>query len=62
MRTLSCLATFLAASPALAHPGHVESAGGHSHWFELAVGALVLALIAGWLVSKLRKRPVADNG
>lgn len=62
MRTLLILVTIFAISPALAHPGHVESSGGHSHWFELAVAGLVLALVVGSFVSRLRKRPVADNG
>ncbi|HUF87563.1 MAG TPA: DUF6732 family protein [Thermohalobaculum sp.] len=36
----------LLATPALAHPGHVAEAGGHSHWY--VPGALGLALmIAG---------------
>ncbi len=36
----------LAATPALAHPGHYAESAGHSHW--LAAGALALAcLIAG---------------
>jgi hypothetical protein len=44
------LATFLTAaglaSGALAHPGHLASAGGHGHW-ELLGGIAVLALAVG---------------
>ncbi len=36
----------LAATPALAHPGHYAEAGGHSHW--LAAGAFVIAGAALW--------------
>jgi hypothetical protein len=63
MRSLAFLLTILTTGPALAHPGHVEASGGHSHWFELAVGGIVLVLAAGWLISRiLRKSPVTDNG
>ncbi|HMB48718.1 MAG TPA: DUF6732 family protein [Afifellaceae bacterium] len=62
MRTLILLATVLTTFPALAHPGHVETAGGHSHWFELAVGGLVLAFLVGWLIARICKNPVTDNG
>jgi len=63
MRSLAFLLTILTTGPALAHPGHVEASGGHSHWFELAVGGIVLVLFAGWLISRiLRKSPVTDNG
>ena len=63
MRSLALLLTIVTTAPALAHPGHLEASGGHSHWFELAVGGIVLVLVAGWLLSKvLRKSPVTDNG
>jgi len=62
MRSLSLLVPFLIASPALAHPVHVGTEGGHSHWFELAVGGIAVLALAVWLVSKLRKNPVSDNG
>ena len=42
----------LAASPALAHPGHIAESAGHSHWLGLL--ALVLALlVAGRLALHL---------
>lgn len=45
----------LAATPALAHPGHYAEAGGHSHW--LAAGALALAfVIAGAALWRRRAR------
>ena len=43
--TVATLA-MLAATPALAHPGHYAESAGHSHW--LAAGALGLAFaVAG---------------
>ena len=68
MRSITLIATLLITSPALisapamAHPSHVETAGGHSHWFELAVGGLAVLALAVWLVSKISRNPVAHNG
>ena len=62
MRSLTLIATLLISGPAMAHPSHVETADGHSHWFELAVCGLAVAAFAIWLVSKVRRNPVADNG
>jgi hypothetical protein len=62
MRSAIFLATILIISPAIAHTGHVETAGGHSHWFDLAVIGLAGLALAVWLVSKVRTSPVTDNG
>lgn len=44
----------LAATPALAHPGHFAEEHGHSHW--LALGALALAfVIAGAVLWRERR-------
>ncbi len=46
MRAAIAVFATLAASPALAHPGHFAESAGHTHW--LALGALGLAFaIAG---------------
>lgn len=50
------------ASPALAHPSHIDQAGGHSHWFELAAGGLVLIMLSVWLAVRSTQMPAADNG
>lgn len=44
----------LAATPALADPGHVEFAGGHSHLLELA--AIFCAGAIGWILIRAYKR------
>lgn len=60
---LSSALVTLAASPALAHTGHLAESGGHSHWLGLA--ALVLAgLVAARLALHLatqRARRRADE-
>jgi hypothetical protein len=43
-------AVSLAATAALAHPGHVEHAAGHSHWLSWGAGAAALLIVAGALV------------
>lgn len=51
------LATLIAALPgaALAHPGHVVEAGGHTHWVALVIlGGLGLAL-AVWGLAQLAR-------
>ena len=50
------------ASPALAHPSHIEQAGGHGHWFELAAGGLVLIMLSVRLAARSIQTPAADNG
>lgn len=45
MKTAIATLAALAASPALADPGHLAEARGHSHWVVL--GALALALVIG---------------
>ena len=42
IRTITAIAA-LAATPALADPGHIAHAGGHSHW-ELVAGLAVIAI------------------
>lgn len=54
--TTTILATLISAGPALAHPGHVAEAAGHSHF--LAAGSLALAaLITAICLIRYRKRP-----
>ena len=48
--TFLSLAAALAASPALAHPGHGLS--GHVHWEYVAVGAAVVAAALVWRARK----------
>jgi hypothetical protein len=63
MRLKLAAATLIAsAAPALAHPGHLQEAAGHTHW--IAVGALCFAgLIAltGLARSLRRRRPEANG-
>jgi len=44
------------ATPALAHPGHVETLGGHAHWFALAAFAIAGVGLAALLVARARAR------
>lgn len=62
MRIPASLFLALAASPALAHPGHVVTDGGHHHW--IAFGALSVAiLVAGVAVARLAfRRRARDHG
>ncbi len=53
MRSLLTIAT-LAATPAFADPGHIEFAGGHSHWTE--TGAIFAAGAIAWLLIRAYKR------
>ena len=48
------LATVGSATGALAHAGHLDTAGGHDHW-ELLGGIAILAL-AGAVVAWVRRR------
>jgi uncharacterized membrane protein YfcA len=49
------LVVSLAASPALAHPGHIAESGGHSHWLGLL--ALMAAVgLAAWLAVRTAVR------
>lgn len=42
-------ASTLAAVPAFAHPGHIETLDGHSHWLAWGAGAAAILLLAGAL-------------
>lgn len=48
-------------SPVLAHPNHLETAGGHSHWFELALGTLILAGLAIWIAVRRTGKVAPDH-
>jgi len=54
--------TLLAATPALAHPGHILADGyGHSHVMDFAIiGGAVLAA-AGWGLAWLTRRVIAPR-
>jgi hypothetical protein len=44
MRTVQAVSAFiLAGGAAAAHPGHVGSLDGHSHWLALGLGAAAVA-------------------
>jgi uncharacterized membrane protein YfcA len=45
MKAIATATAALAASPALAHTGHIAETGGHNHWLGLA--ALILAALVG---------------
>lgn len=61
----AAIATFAAllATPALADPGHLAEARGHSHWVVL--GALALALVIGaaalWRERRARRARKAER-
>ena len=54
MKTISTIAIAVAATPALAHTGHIATAGGHSHW--LAIGCLAAAAVIAGLAFWRRRR------
>ena len=57
------LTALLAAAPALAHPGHVESVDGHTHWLALAAaGAALIVALGAALRSVIRRRRTALDG
>jgi hypothetical protein len=50
----------VAASPAVAHPGHIADVAGHAHWIGL--GAVIgAAILAGLLGAKGRKDDEATD-
>jgi uncharacterized membrane protein YfcA len=51
----------LAASPALAHPGHVAESGGHSHWLGLAALGLATVVAARWALRVAARRATARS-
>lgn len=63
MKTAIATLAILAATPALADPGHLAEARGHSHWYVL--GALALALVIGgaalWRERRARKARKAER-
>ncbi len=61
MRFPVVLIFLLIASPALAHPTHIERAGGHSHWFGFAAAGLVLIALSVWFAARPVK-PAASDG
>jgi len=60
LKSATAAALVLAASPALAHPGHVALLGGHTHWAAAAavVAALLVAIVwaGGRLAKRMRRR------
>ena len=48
--SLLSLAAALAATPALAHPGH--TAGAHGHWEYVAIAAAAVAVAVLWHARK----------
>lgn len=52
MRIILSAALLSAASPAMAHIGHLGEAAGHGHWIGL--GAIALAGVIGALAAKGR--------
>ncbi len=63
LQQLATLPAFLLAAPALAHPGHMTEAAGHSHWLGLAAlgGALFVAILA-FAGYRIRRRRAALHG
>lgn len=48
MKALPLALPLLAASPAMAHPGHLAEVAGHGHWIAvIAVAGAALAALAG---------------
>ena len=64
MRQQLAAATALLASavPALAHPGHLEEAGGPAHWLGLAALSVAGIIALGGLVRSLRRRKPETAG
>ncbi|HEU0223541.1 MAG TPA: DUF6732 family protein [Paracoccaceae bacterium] len=54
MRKILVAMLALAGGPALAHPGHVTAAEGHSHWLALALIAAAAA-IGAWRLLQGRR-------
>ncbi len=56
MKTLALPLALLAASPAVAHPGHLADAAGHDHWVAgAAIGAAIAVGLWGTLKDRRRK-------
>ena len=62
MRFAVALITIFLTLPALADPTHVEQAGGHNHWFELALAGVAIAVLAAWLVAGWIRTTASDRG
>jgi hypothetical protein len=62
MKRLSVLVPIVFSSQALAHPGHLATTAGHSHWLALAAfgGAAVVAIVA-IVRSQVRRRRLAHD-
>ena len=58
----SAALTALAATPALAHPGHIFADGyGHNHVMDFAIIAGAVIAAAGWGIAWLARRFIAPR-
>ncbi len=62
MRFFTVFLTLLLTTPVLAHPSHIEAAGGHDHLFELALGGLALLAVAVWFALRPGRTATSDHG
>jgi membrane protein implicated in regulation of membrane protease activity len=62
MLRLAALPLIVFAVPALAHPGHVAEAAGHSHFLALAAFAGAAGVAALGIVRRLARRRRAQAG
>lgn len=53
LATLAALIFTTLSLPALAHPGHVATEAGHSHWVAAALVAIALAVVAAFVVTAI---------
>jgi hypothetical protein len=56
MRLAPALLAALAASPALAHPGHLAETAGHTHWLALGAAGAALCVTAAALGRRVARR------
>ena len=62
--SIATLAPAVLAGPALAHPGHLQVAGGHTHWLALAAfsSAAAIALFGVARAAASRRRRAETAG
>ncbi len=56
MKRLVALSFLAFSAPAFAHPGHVASDAGHSHWVALGATVAALAIVIVGIARGLRAR------
>jgi hypothetical protein len=59
---LAATALIASAGPALAHPGHLQDGGGHTHWLALAAVSFAGLIALAGVVRGLRRHMTEAQG